>query len=97
MWEKIKILTSSIWAFILPFVRQLMSAVGPILAQAAIAAVTNAATNAGASNAEKRDAAFNDIVTSLEAQGIKLGVDITTSLINAAIEVALQKLKAGSA
>lgn len=94
MWERIKIMSSGIWGFILPFVRQMMSSVGPILASAAIAAVKATAENAvGVTNAQKRDMAYEAIVADLTKSGIKVGVDIGSSMVNAAIEVAVQKLK----
>lgn len=94
MWEKFKIISSSIWAFVLPFLRQLMSKAGPILAAAALSAVKAVAANAtGASNPEKQKLAFEAIVSDLQRQGINVGVDVGTSMINAAIEVAYQATK----
>ena len=36
---------------------------------------------------------FHLIATDLEQKGIQIGVDVTSSMINAAIEVAVQKVK----
>jgi hypothetical protein len=95
MWEKLKILSSSVWTFLLPFVRQMISKSGTILAAAALEAVKAVASNlTGATNNEKRDLAFNSIVRNLESQGIKVGVDVGTSLVYAAIETAVQAMKA---
>lgn len=88
MWEKMKILMSGIWEFLLPFFRQMATQSGQILATAAMAAVT-AAAQGQMTDAEKRDAAFNAILADLEKQGISMG----TSIINAALEAAVQKLK----
>jgi hypothetical protein len=68
--------------------------VGEVLAQSAIQAVTVVAeTAAQAGGAEKRGVAFGLIVNDLEKKGIEIGADVTTSMINAAIEVAVQKVK----
>lgn len=94
MWERLKIFTSALWTFVLPFLRQMMTAAGPILAAAALRAVEAVAANAvGATSDQKRAIAFQSIVGELKQQGIQVGVDVSTSLINAAIEVAVQKLK----
>lgn len=88
MWEKMKILMSTVWEFLLPFFRQMMTESGQILANVAMNAVT-AVAKGELSDSDKRTAAFNIIISQLEKQGIELG----TSLINAAIEAAVQKLK----
>lgn len=93
MWEKIKIMSSDIWFFILPFLRQMMKQAGPILAAAALNAVKAVAGNTGASGAEKRATALELIGQELQTQGIKIGVDVSTSLVNAALEMAVQKMK----
>lgn len=93
--DRFKVIFTWVWAFIKPFVKQLMSKAGPILAQAALAAVKATATNmAGASNDQKRDAAYSLIVSELKTQGINVGVDIGVSMVNAALEMAVQQLKA---
>jgi hypothetical protein len=94
MFEKLKIISSSIWTFVLPFLRLMLSKAGPILAQAALAAVQAVAANAsGASSSQKRNQAFELISADLRNQGIKVGVDVSTALVNAAIETAVLKLK----
>ena len=94
--DRFKVIFTWVWAFIKPFVKQLMSKAGPILAQAALAAVKATAQNmTGATNAEKRDAAYGLIVSDLKTQGIAVGIDVGTSMVNAAIELAVQKMKAG--
>jgi hypothetical protein len=95
MWERIKIITSSVWQFALPFLRQLLTKAGPVLMTSALSAVKLVADNGlGQSGAEKRALAFHAISADLKAQGINLGVEVSTSLVNAAIELAVQKLKA---
>ena len=94
MWEKMKLMFSGIWSFVLPFLRELASDAGPILAKAALAAVRVVASNyQGKTSAEKRDAAFSIIRADLQQQGIIIGMDVGTSLVNAAIEVAYQKFQ----
>ena len=95
MWEKIKLINSQIFAFVLPFLRQMMSAAGPILAAAAVQAVQAIAANTGstATGAEKRDAAFSAIAANLEKQGVKVGTDVAVSMVNAAIELAVAQVK----
>jgi len=89
-WQKTKIVFSNIWNFLGPFVKIFLSEAGQILAASAIKAVTAVATNMqSADGDEKRKAALNIIKADLIGQGIYLG----TSMINAAIEAAVQKLK----
>lgn len=95
MLERLKLITSSLWSFIAPFVRIFLSSAGPVLASAAMKAVQAAAHYyAGESGATKRDEAFKMIVSDLQRQGVEIGVQVTTSMINAAIEAAVAKLKA---
>lgn len=92
--EKVKILFSSMWDFLGPFLRLFLSKMGPVLAASAMAAVkTVAGTMQGSSGAAKREAAYDIIVWDLKQQAITVGVDVTTSAINAAIEAAVQKMK----
>lgn len=94
MWEKIKIISSSVWSFVLPFLRQLLSKAGPILAAAALEAVKIVASNAsGATDSQKRDMAFRIIGDKLKAEGIAIGIDVSTALVNAALEIAVLKFK----
>lgn len=91
MWEKMKFLASGLWTFLKPLIRQLLSAAGPALAAAATAAVTTAAQKAITST-EKREFAHKEIVIELEKQGLKLGQDFTSRMVNAAIEAAVAGL-----
>jgi len=91
MFEKMKFILSELWSFLQPLIRHLLSDAGTILAQAAMAAVTAvAAEMSGASNEEKRQAAFEKILDDLKTSGIQLGA----SVINAALEAAVVKMKA---
>lgn len=61
---------------------------GPLLAEAAMAAVTVAA-DINVSDSEKREKAYELIAEDLRSKG----VIVTASVINMAIEAAVQKLK----
>jgi len=93
MWTWIKAAMSAVADFLLPFVKIFLSSIGPVVAKAAMAAVTTTAESLkGATGAEKRDAAYKLIVGELKQQG----VTVAESMINAAIEAAVQKLKSSS-
>jgi hypothetical protein len=92
MWEKIKFMASGMWDFLRPLIRVFLSAIGPVLAQAASTAVQVAATKA-ITSAEKKDNAYSAIVVELEKQGFRYGADFSASMVNAAIEAAVQGLK----
>ena len=92
MWEKMKFLASGMWDFLRPLIRIFLSKMGPVLAAAAKTAVQVAAAKA-ISNAEKKDSAYKDILVALETQGFQMGADFTESMVNAAIEAAVQGLK----
>ena len=92
MWEKLKFLASGMWDFLRPLIRIFLSAMGPVLASAARTAVAVAATKV-ISSTEKRNSAYKDILVEMERQGFKFGEDFTESMINAAIEAAVQGLK----
>lgn len=91
----IKLFFTSVWTFIKPFVITLMTKSGTILASAALQAVNVTAQNClGQSDTEKRDSAYKLIVEDLKKQGIEIGVEISVSMVNAAIELAVQNMKA---
>ena len=95
MLERIKLFTSGLWDFLGPFVRIFLTKIGPALAKAALAAVI--ATEkyyAGETGTTKRDEAYKMIVSDLGRQGIEVGVQVTGSMVGAAIEAAVQKMKA---
>lgn len=93
MVEKLKFIFSKMWDFLYPFIKIFLSAAGPILADAALKAVRIVA-NTNLDDDGKRKAAYQVIVDDLRDKGINIGVQVTTSMINSAIEAALQKLKA---
>jgi hypothetical protein len=93
IWLKMLGVSKTVWNFIFPFIKIFLSDIGPILIQAATAAVAQAATMPGATGEDKRNAAINSVISTLETQGIKIGLQVTTSMINAAIEAAVQAMK----
>jgi hypothetical protein len=89
--QKMKVVFSKMWDFLAPFVMIFLSGAGKALAASAMKAVAQVAADLSIiSSDEKRQAAFKAITQELAAQGIELG----TSVINAAIEAAVAKLKA---
>ena len=89
-WEKMKIVFSNIWDFLAPFVKIFLSSAGVILAEVAIKTVTEIALTMGDADGEaKRKEALSRIQVELIGKGIVLGV----SVINSAIEMAVQKIK----
>lgn len=93
--EKMKLVFSSVWGFISPFVKIFVSSAGQILAGVALDVVKQIAADpslVGSGNLDKRQAAFEKIKGELVARGL----EASTSVINAAIEAAVQKLKDNS-
>lgn len=92
MFEKMRFIMSQVWDFLAPLIRAMMTEAGPVLARAAMDAVASVATSMqSADGPDKRAAAFDQIKDSLARQGIALA----TSTINAAIEAAVLRIKAG--
>jgi len=90
MFAKIKFVLSEVFDFLLPFIKVLLTQGGKILMEASLIAVKHVATTMSESTgAEKRAAAFDIIKGRLAASGFEL----TTAVINSAIEAALIKLK----
>lgn len=87
---KLKFAFSNVWDFLQPFLRNFLSEAGAILAETALQVVSELQNEmADASGAEKRQQAFNIITETLKAKGIAL----SSSIINSAIEAAVQKIK----
>ena len=90
MWTYLKAVSAGVWDFILPFLKILVSQAGQILAQVAMDTVKQVAlNNSNVPGDQKKAIAFDVISSSLKTQGIALGA----SVINLAIETAVQKLK----
>ncbi len=88
---KMKVAFGKAWEFLYPFIKLFMSKAGLVLATSAITAVKAVAeTMKEADGDAKRKAAFESIKNDMEAQGIAIGA----SCIYAAIEAAVQKIKA---
>lgn len=88
--EKLQLLWSDVWDIIAPFVRLFLTKSGQALAEIALSAVVKVASDPSILTGEaKRNKAFNMILVELKARGIT----IATSVINTAIEVAVQKMK----
>lgn len=91
MFDRIKFFLSEAWSFLQPFVKQLMTNAGKTLAIIALNTVKEVANTMGDADGEaKRAAAFASIKGQLKEAGLSLG----TSMINAAIEAAVIKMKA---
>ena len=88
MWIALKLYASKVWEFLLPIIKIFMSQIGPALADIALQAVSTYSM-ADMTNDEKRQAAFSVIAEQLKKKGIEVG----TSVINTAIELAYQKIK----
>jgi len=89
-WEKMKAVFSNIWDFLAPFVKLFMSSAGMILAEVAMKTVTEIALTMGDADGDaKRKEALKRIQAELIGKGIALGI----SVINSAIEAAVQRLK----
>lgn len=89
-WQKIKFIFSQIFKFLEPFIKIFLAKSGKILAEAAMRAVVATAASYRDSDGEtKRKEAFKMIKEDLERREIELGA----SVINAAIEAAVAKLK----
>lgn len=88
MFEKIKILMSSIWVVLKPIFIQFMTSAGQLLLDVAVDIVKDLA-NTDLSSSEKREAAFDRIKGELKVKG----VEVKDSLINTAIEIAVQRIK----
>lgn len=88
MWEAIKLYMSKIWAIIKPTVMAFLSQAGKQVLDLAMEIVTDLAKS-DLSSDDKRKAAFDAIKTRLQEDGKVVG----NSLINLAIELAVQRLK----
>ncbi len=86
--EWFKVIFGAIGTFLVPFIRQFLTAAGLALAEAAMEAVM-AAESSGLDGPEKRAAAFKAIVAKLKAQGYSLAA----KTVYGAIEAAVAKLE----
>lgn len=86
--DRVKFFFSSAEDFLLPFIKQFLTAIGPIvLAAAEQAVIAYAAQNMP--GAQKKEGAYNQIVTELQKQGIT----VAASVVNSAIEAAVASIR----
>jgi hypothetical protein len=88
---KLKEVFSEVATFCEPFLKQFATDIGPVVLSAAEQAVTALAAQE-MPGAQKQSAAFSQITTNLEQQGIT----VAASVINSAIEAAVANLKASA-
>lgn len=88
MFDAIKLFMGGIWGYIKPLVVSFLGATGKIVLDIAMGTVKDLA-NADLTSSEKREVAFDRIEKDLKQKG----VEAKASLINAAIEIAVQNLK----
>ena len=86
--DKIKFMMSGVWTFLLPFIKILMSQAGQILAASALNAVSIMA-NRDMNSDQKRAAAAQLVKVDLA----NAGLEMATSVVNAAIEAAVVRFK----
>jgi hypothetical protein len=90
--EKVKVVFSKVLEFLLPLIKKFLADGGLIALQLAFEVVPIIASTMGDSDGEsKRKAAYDMILKKAASQGLIL----STSMINAAIEAAVAKLKEG--
>lgn len=88
MWSKIKIVMSAIFNELIPFFKQFLSEYGTIVLQIAGQVVMDLATSK-LSSEQKREAAY----VAIKEELVKKGIEVSSRVINSAIEVAVAKLK----
>lgn len=93
MWAILKMWMGETYEFLKPIIEMYKKPVGAALRKAAIAAVLAVAERQITGDKKKKEEAFRMIEADLKTQGIELGISITTSMINHAIETAVQGLK----
>jgi hypothetical protein len=89
--SKLKLIMSSFWSFIEPFVLSLLKGAGSIALQLAMKYIPLVAGEMGGSSGpEKRD----EVVRRIKEEAITLGITLTLTEILNAIQAAYSKLKA---
>jgi hypothetical protein len=87
--QKVKLFFSKVGDFLTPLVKLFASEAGKVVADAALKAVSATAQYAFDNDEAKRKNAYDLILADLKYQGIK----VSTSMVNAAIEAAVIKMK----
>jgi hypothetical protein len=89
-WEKVKFTLSKIFELLLPFIKRMSSDVGMFALEMAIIYVPQVAYSfKDAEGEEKR----REVIRLIKEAAIAKGIAISDSIINAAIEAAVAKLK----
>ena len=89
MWTYLKAVSSGVWEFVLPYIKELLTESGRILMEVALDVVKQVAVNnANLPGTEKKAIAFDSILAQLQSKGI----DVAARKINKAIENALDKV-----
>lgn len=95
MLDRFKLITSALWAFLAPFVKMFLSRAGKALLPIALQVVREVAASYGdSSGSVKREIAFTRIKMQLAQELPGIAQEVGASMINSAIEVAVQKLRA---
>ena len=89
MFEKIKIVMSSIFNELIPFFKQFLTEYGAVVLQIAGTVVMDLATSK-LSSEQKREAAY----VAIKEELVKKGIEVGSRVINSAIEAQVAKLKA---
>jgi hypothetical protein len=82
----IKLFFSSIWTFLLPFLKVYLTEMGGIMANSAISAVKYAATMNGASGSDKRKIAVTMVMSDLKSHGFEAAKNVIYGAVVAAYE-----------
>jgi predicted Rdx family selenoprotein len=93
MFEKIKIVMSSIFEYLLPYIKTFFTKYGAVVLSIATEVVMELAKNNDMTWQEKRDTAFNQVGDKLVQQGITIGVDVSKTLIINSIQAAVSELQ----
>lgn len=93
MWEKIKFMASSVWAFIEPTVKVLLTEAGRLAMRSALAAVRVAAERENLTGKEKFALAVDLVQTDLVAKGKTLLIRHVNKIVELAYEKYLEEDK----
>jgi len=89
-WEKIKLFGSQIWEYVWPLIQKFLQEGGLVALQMAFIYVPQIAASMGDANGEAKRA---EVIRLMLEEAKARGLTLSTSMINAAIEAAVAKLK----
>jgi len=92
--ERVKFIFSEMGQWLWPFIRQFLTAMGPVVAASATQAVAIVAEYGLTNSDDKSREAFRLIEADLKRQGKVVGVHVATSMVNGAIEIAFKNMMA---